>query len=239
GTHVPSFRQGLRDVLREDPDIIFVGEMREPETIRLTLDAAESGHLVIASFHAASAEDAIHRICNSFPLEAQDEMRFKLASSLSWVVIQQLIYMDRLRFRVPLLAILRGTQSVKGLIRENRLPQIENAMHMGKAEGMFTKERYREEFLNQRKSFNLPSNSFRPSPELLTVEDYRSQLIGSGIPIEADGNYVSQGMTSSKAIAPINQSFMETDTHYIVDQEESLEELIAQLDKQQINRSFL
>ncbi|HPC74523.1 MAG TPA: ATPase, T2SS/T4P/T4SS family, partial [Syntrophales bacterium] len=65
GTHVPTFEKGLLDVLREDPDVIVVGELREPEVMRLTLNAAESGHLVIASLHATNAEDAIYRLCNS------------------------------------------------------------------------------------------------------------------------------------------------------------------------------
>ena len=70
GTHMPSFEQGLIDVLREDPDVIVVGELRETGTMRLALNAAESGHLVIASLHASNSEDALYRIFNSFPPEA-------------------------------------------------------------------------------------------------------------------------------------------------------------------------
>lgn len=249
GTHVPNFRQGLLDVLREDPDVIVVGELREPETIRLTINAAESGHLVIASIHAAQAEDAIYRICNSFPLEAQEEIRFQFASSLSWVVIQQLLYMERLRFRVPLLSILRGTQAVKGIIRDNRLPQIENAMHTGKKDGMFTRERYLDEFLSPRDTFVLPSQSFRPTPESLPDEGYTSSLIGGDIsnghnghsaPVP-DGHSIPEtppqiGLNEAKTYKPSPrkvafQAGSVAEPHAIIDDKENLEDLIAQLDK--------
>jgi len=238
GAHVPTFRQGLLDVLREDPDVIVVGELREPETIRLTLSAAESGHLVIASIHAAQAEDAIYRICNSFPLEAQEEIRFQLASSLSWVVVQQLLYIERLRFRAPLLSILRGTQSVKGLIRENRLPQIENAMHTGKKDGMFTKERYLDEYLNLKKTFVLPSQSFRPAPESVRDAGYTSSLIGRGVhnilttPDVSSQSERQEG--EAKAMTPQKiffQGISDSELDYVIDGNETLEDLIAQLDK--------
>ena len=239
GTHVPTFRQGLIDVLREDPDVIVVGELRESETIRLTLSAAESGHLVIASIHAAQAEDAIYRICNSFPLEAQDEIRFQFASALSWVVIQQLLYVERLRFRVPLLSILRGTQSVKGIIRENRLPQIENAMHTGKRDGMFTKERYLDEFLNPKETFVLPIQSFRPAPESVPDAGYTSTLIGrGGEPSRSTPDLPSQTPYSETeerhalSQRKINfQAGSDGEPHYVIDENENLQDLIAKLDK--------
>ncbi len=238
GTHVPTFRQGLMDVLREDPDVIVVGELREPETIRLTLSAAESGHLVIASIHAAQAEDAIYRICNSFPLEAQDEIRFQFASALSWVVIQQLLYVERLRFRVPLLSILRGTQSVKGIIRENRLPQIENAMHTGKRDGMFTKERYLDEFLNPKETFVLPIQSFRPAPESVPDAGYTSSLIGGGVPTSSSAPDVpsqsGRKETEEQALSLRKITFQagsDGEPHYVIDENENLQDLIAQLDK--------
>ena len=238
GTHVLSFRQGLLDVLREDPDVIVVGELREPETIRLTLGAAESGHLVIASIHAAQAEDAIYRICNSFPPEAQDEIRFQFAAALSWVVIQHLLYVERLRFRVPLLSILRGTQSVKGIIRENRLPQIENAMHTGKRDGMFTKERYLDEFLNPKETFVLSSQSFRPTPESVPDAGYTSSLIGGGIQTPRSTldlpSQIKRPETEERALSQRQTTFQtgsDGEPHYVIDENENLQDLIAKLDK--------
>lgn len=168
GTHIPSFEQGLIDVLREDPDVIVIGELREPETIRLALNAAESGHLVIATLHATNVEDALYRVCNSFPLDVQEFVRFQLSSALVCMVIQQLTYLERTRFRVPVLSILRNTQAVKGLIRDNRLSQLENTMHMSRNEGMFTHRQYMT-YLEGMASFVPPSKIFKPSME--TVQD--------------------------------------------------------------------
>jgi len=121
GVHVPSFNQGLLDALRENPDVIFVGELREPDTIRLTLNAAESGHLVFATLHATDAENAIYRINNCVSGENQEAIRYQFASSLSWLIVQQLTYIEKAGFRVPVLSILKATPSVQSNIRENKL----------------------------------------------------------------------------------------------------------------------
>jgi twitching motility protein PilT len=177
GAHMNSFGQGLLDVLREDPDVIVVGEIRDPETIKLTLNIAESGHLIIATLHASNAEEALHRMLNAFPMEAQDDIRFRLASTLSWLIIQELVYLDDFGFRVPVLSILRASQSVKGTIRENKLHQIENIIQLGKSEGMFTFDRYLNEFLLVQKKMNPPLKIFQPSPEDAAEIVYRSPLM--------------------------------------------------------------
>jgi len=176
GAHMPSFEQGLVDVLREDPDVIVVGELREPEVMRLTLNAAESGHLVIATLHATHAEDALYRLCNSFPVEAQEEIRHQVASTLQWLVVQQLVIKEDAGFRVPVLSILKGSQSVKGILRENKLPQIESAIQMGKNDGMFTAERYIRDYLSKVSSFASPQEIFKPSAESSQEEVYHSPL---------------------------------------------------------------
>jgi len=236
GAHVPSYRQGLLDVLREDPDVIVVGEIRDPEEIRLTLSAAESGHLVIASLHAGKAEEAVYRICNSFPPEAQNEIRLQLATTVSWIIIQDLVYSHKLKFQVPHLAILRGSQSVKSLIRENKLAQIENAMQGGKNEGMFTAERYVTEFLDKQESFTHPSLSFRATTEAQTDIEYASPLVKAGEP---------QAMPVSSRITPHPQAeaaeilareieLLDISGHepqYVIDGKENLVDLIAQMGK--------
>ena len=93
-THIGSFERGLLDSLREEPNVIVIGELREPETMRLSINAAEAGHLVIATLHATNAEEAIYRLCNSVPLESQNEVRYQISSTISWLIVQQLIYMD-------------------------------------------------------------------------------------------------------------------------------------------------
>jgi len=176
GPHMPSFAQGLLDVLRENPDVIVVGELREAKTMQLTLNAAESGHLVIATLHASNPEEAIYRMCNAVPIEAQNEIRYQLASTLSWLITQQLIYMEKVQYRVPLLSIVRGTQSIRNIIRENKLPQLNSAIQMGKNEGMFTTERYLSEYLESHQSLTPYAQAFRPSAETAKDAIYQSPL---------------------------------------------------------------
>jgi twitching motility protein PilT len=176
-THMPSFSQGLIDMLRENPDVIVVGEIREPETMRLTLNAAESGHLVLVTMHASTPEEAIYRLCNAVPVEAQNEIRFQLASTLKWLIVQQLVYIERIGFQVPLLTIVKGSQSVKNLIRENKLHQLQSAIQIGKNEGMFSSERYLSEYLGSREKFTPPMLTFRPSTEIIDDIVYRSPLV--------------------------------------------------------------
>jgi len=177
GTHMLSFEQGLLDALREDPDVIVVGELRERGTMRLTLNAAEAGNLVIATLHATNPEDAIYRICNAFPLEAQDEVRYQMASTLQWLIVQHLVYQESIRFRLPVLSILRNTQPVKGIIRDNKMYQLESTIQMGKADGMFTRERYLKEFLESQNNFTPPVKVFQPSEEVTREKLYRSPLM--------------------------------------------------------------
>ena len=177
GIHVPSFNQGLLDVLRENPDVIFVGELREPDTIRLTLNAAESGHLVFATLHASDAEDAAYRINNCVTGENQDVIRYQFASTLSWLIVQQLTFINKVGFRVPMLSILRATSSVQSSIRENKLTQLENIMSTSKNEGMFTMKLYEKEFISNRSSFVHPYKSFGMGADSSKEQDYVSSLI--------------------------------------------------------------
>ena len=230
GTHVPTFEKGLLDVLREKPDVIVVGELREPEVMRLTLNAAESGHLVIASLHATNAEDAVYRLCNSFPIEAQEEIRFQLASTLQWILIQQLVYREDIGFRIPVLSILRGTQAVKGLIRENKIHQIESAIQMGKADGMFTMERYLRDFIGSKKNFVPPSENFRPSPEISQDFIYTSPLV------DPDGAILKPRrpipvQESRPAVVQAQHADYGLEGHvHSLDEKATVDELIAQLE---------
>jgi pilus retraction protein PilT len=161
--HFPSFEQGLVDVLREDPDVLFVGELRDPETIRLTLNAAESGHLVFATMHSSSPEDALYRISNAFPMEAQDYVHSQMAAIMAGVITQQLALLPKLGYRVPHLAILRSSQAVRNNIREKKISQLENTMGTASKQSMFTFERYKTDFLLRKKSFVPPWKIFRAS----------------------------------------------------------------------------
>jgi twitching motility protein PilT len=93
--HAPSFEQGIVDALRENPDVLVIGEMRTPEVMRLTLDAAETGHLVLATMHSASCAEALSRLCMSFPAEIQPSIRAQLADCLVGVICQRLEFRAR------------------------------------------------------------------------------------------------------------------------------------------------
>ncbi len=227
GCHFPTFAQGLLDVLREDPDVVVVGELREPETIRLTINAAEAGHLVLASMHATNTVDGLYRICNAFPPEGQDVIRAQLASTLSVMVIQQLVPMEKVGFRVPLLTVLRGTQAVRSSIRDNRFTQIEGIIQTASAEGMFTPERYRSEYLDTRSHFHPPTMNFRPSAEVTPEILYRSPLLGQA-PAGRPGSEPAP-QASREAPRPAPARSRETDDLLVLDDESSMDEVLARL----------
>jgi pilus retraction protein PilT len=228
GPHMPSFAQGLLDVLRENPDVIVVGELREAETMQLTLNAAESGHLVIATLHASNPEEAIYRMCNAVPIESQNEIRYQLASTLSWLITQQLVYMEKVKYRVPLLSIVRGTQSIRNIIRENKLPQLNSAIQMGKNEGMFTTERYMSDFLENHHSLTSYAQAFRPSAEITQDAIYQSPLTEDKP--EAVSRKWQATMTGDEPIivrTPYSHNEMEN--MLTIDEDVSLQELISKM----------
>jgi twitching motility protein PilT len=228
GTHMPSFAQGLIDALRENPDVIFVGELREPETMRLTLNAAEAGHLVIATLHASTPEEAIYRLCNAIPAESQDEIRFQLASTLSWLIVQQLFYMETIGFRVPLLTIVRGTQSVKNIIRENKLHQLDSVIQVGKNEGMFTNDRYLSDYLEPRQKFNSPMQAFRPSAEKVDDIIYISPLMEDKSGVMPAKKQLTRTDPDPKVIST-EDSVNDMEQILTIDEDASLQEVLSRM----------
>jgi twitching motility protein PilT len=177
GTHTPSFKQGLIDVLRENADVIVVGELREGEVMQLALNAAESGHLVIATMHASTPEEAVYRMCNAVHLEAQNEIRHQLASVLNWIVVQQLAYLEEAAQRIPVLTIVHGTQAIKNTIRDNKIHMLDNVMEAARDEKMFLAERYLTQYLKSRSDFTSYAKIFRPSEELSHDDLYQSPVL--------------------------------------------------------------
>jgi len=139
-SHTKSFHQALRAALREDPDVILVGEMRDLETISLALTAAETGHLVLATLHTNSATKTIDRIIDVFPEAQQAQIRVMLSESLKGVVAQSLVSRGDGRGRVPVVEVLVNTPAVANLIREGKTFQIPSSMQTGQVHGMVTFE---------------------------------------------------------------------------------------------------
>jgi len=142
GRDTPSFEQGLLDALREDPDVLMVGEMREPETMRLTLNAAETGHLVFATVHSGTCAEALQRVVLAFPSEIQSNIAAQLADCLIGVVCQRLRFRSDLNIRVPECEILRTSTSVKAFVRNRDFFKIRQALDTGGESGMWTFDRY-------------------------------------------------------------------------------------------------
>jgi twitching motility protein PilT len=140
GSDAPSFSLGLKAALRQDPDVILVGEMRDLETIATALTAAETGHLVFATLHTQSAPSTIDRIIDVFPAEQQAQVRMQLANTLQGIVTQTLVPTLDGKGRVPALEILFLDDAIRNLIRQGKIEQVYSYMQTGSRRGMQTME---------------------------------------------------------------------------------------------------
>ncbi len=139
GTDVNSFTDGLRSALREDPDVILLGEMRDLDSISITLTLAETGHLVFATLHTNDASQALDRIVDVFPAEKRDQIQIQLAGALQGVISQRLLPAEG-GGRVAAYEVLMANDAVRNLLREGKTRQIRNVMISGQQEGMQTLE---------------------------------------------------------------------------------------------------
>lgn len=140
GHDTQSFDNGLRAALRQDPDVILVGELRDPETIKAALTAAETGHLVFGTLHTQTAPSTIDRIIDSFPAEAQPQIRNQIANSLKAVVSQRLVKRKE-GGRIAATEILINNNAISNLIRNEKIHQIKTVLQMGAGDGMRTIEK--------------------------------------------------------------------------------------------------
>ncbi|MDE2217190.1 MAG: type IV pilus twitching motility protein PilT [Planctomycetota bacterium] len=138
GPHTHSFANALRSALREDPDVILVGEMRDLETISLALTAAETGHLVFGTLHTSSAPKTVDRIIDVFPPGQQEQVRSMFSESIQAVLTQQLLKRKDGKGRIAALEIMVGTPAIRNLIRENKIAQIPSSLQTGRQYGMQT-----------------------------------------------------------------------------------------------------
>ncbi|MFN7972477.1 MAG: ATPase, T2SS/T4P/T4SS family [Acidobacteriota bacterium] len=136
GYHTRSFSRALRAALREDPDVVLVGEMRDLETTQLAITAAETGHLVFGTLMTASAHKTVDRVIDAFPANQQSQVRTMLSESLRAVIYQQLLKRSDGSGRVAALEVLVGTAPLRSLIRESKTYQIPSMMQIGIKDGM-------------------------------------------------------------------------------------------------------
>jgi len=137
GPHTHSFANALRSALREDPDVILVGEMRDLETIQLALTAAETGHIVFGTLHTSSAPKTVDRIIDVFPPTQQAQIRAQFAESIEAVITQTLLK-QKTGGRIPALEIMTGTTAIRNLVREGKIHQIPGTMQVSQKDGMQT-----------------------------------------------------------------------------------------------------
>jgi twitching motility protein PilT len=175
-THSPSYEQAIVDALREDPDVLVIGEMRTPEVMRLTLNAAETGHLVLTTMHSATCAEALYRISMSFPAEIQASIRAQIADCLVAVVCQQLEFIEAQGLLAPRCEVLTASSGAKGTIRAGQFSQIANVLQSGGDDGMWTFDRY-QRWLQQKRDWVHPgvaataSPGQRRSPVEFTIDD--------------------------------------------------------------------
>lgn len=142
GIDTRSFADGLRAALRQDPDVILVGEMRDLETISIALEAAETGHLVLATLHTSDAPKTVDRIIDVFPAHQQQQVKIQLSSVLNGIIAQQLLPRSGGQGMVAGLEVLIGTPAVRNIIREGKSSQLESVMQTGAKYGMIVMNNY-------------------------------------------------------------------------------------------------
>jgi twitching motility protein PilT len=174
GRDTPSFEQALLDALREDPDVLMVGEMRDPETMRLTLNASETGHLVLATVHSSTCAEALQRIVGAFPAEIQSNVAAQLADCLAAVISQRLRFRQDLNVRIPECEVLIPTHSIKAFIRNRDFFKIVSGLETGAEHGMWTFDRYRT-WLERRTNWFIPSKA-TDEPDLELAEPAHTSL---------------------------------------------------------------
>ncbi|GMV35736.1 MAG: twitching motility protein PilT [Fimbriimonadales bacterium] len=149
GQDTKAFANALRASLREDPDVILVGEMRDPETIHLAITAAETGHLVFATLHTNNAAESIDRIVDVFPTGQQEQIRVQLANNIVAIISQQLLPRAGQPGRIPACEIMIATPAVRNLIRENKTHQIPSMVQTGGQHGMMSMDQHLRTLYNQ------------------------------------------------------------------------------------------
>jgi len=165
GRNTPSFERGLRSALREDPDVVLVGELRDLETIRLALTAAETGHLVFGTLHTSSAAKTIDRVVDVFPAAEKEMVRAMLSESLVAVISQALLKIKDGSGRVAAHEIMVGTPAIRNLIRENKVAQMYSMIQTGSQFGMQTLDQTLMELVRRNVVATAEARQYAKQPE--------------------------------------------------------------------------
>ena len=167
GIDTKSYATALRSALRQAPDVILIGEMRDFETMSIAMPAAETGHLVLSTLHTTSASKTVDRIIDVFPPDQQQQVRIQLSTVLHAVVTQQLIPTTDGK-RVPAFELMLVNPAIKNLIRENKVPQIDAMIQTGKAQGMMTMDSSIADLYNQKKISEEIAKKYAVNPDTIS-----------------------------------------------------------------------
>lgn len=225
GRDTPSFEQALLDALREDPDVLVVGEMRHPETMRLTLNAAETGHLVFSTLHSSTAAEALQRIVSAFPSEIQGNVCAQLADCLVGVVCQRLVFREELGMRVPECEILVANQGVRSMIRMGYFSRLSTALETGGEDKMWTFDRYRR-WLDRRTEWFFPE-ARSATYDRDQVQEEEPQTLPP-LPTSIEGASPQKKPGKPVASTPSKE---DQEGVFVLDEEEDLEGIISALKK--------
>jgi twitching motility protein PilT len=236
GRDTPSFAQGLFDALREDPDVLVVGELRDPESMRLTLNAAETGHLVLTTLHSATTAEALQRLVSAFPPEIQAGVCAQLADCLVGVVAQRLRWFPDRGVQAPECEVLVASQNVRALVRQGQFFKLQSALETGAADGSWTFARYRD-WLDRRTDWHVPSveeadrdRGTPPAPELppQPLPDVRAPRT---TPARAAERAAAPPRAAERPPPPLRGTASADGVLEIDAPEEDLDRLLAELDR--------
>ena len=229
GRDTPSFSQGLMDALREDPDVLMIGEMREPDIMKQTLNAAETGHMVLSTVHSGSVVEALQRVVSNFPAEVELGIRAQLADCLLAVVCQRLIFRPDLNIRVPECEILFANMTVKSIVRSGKFFKLNDVLQTGALDHMWSLQRYKEWLENRTDWYIRKDDTGRHSANDLTEPDHTPlarDYLSSRQP--RLGSPVSSVMRKS---ANRKKEVPENDGPYKIDDVDNLDDILRELDK--------
>lgn len=229
GRDTPSFSQGLVDALREDPDVLMIGEMREPEIIKLTLNAAETGHMVLSTVHSGSVVEAMQRVVSTFPADAQSGVRAQLADCLLAVVCQRLTFRSELNIRVPECEILFATLTAKSIVRAGKFFKLNDTLQTGASDKMWSFQRYRKWLENRTDWYIRNEQPGREPVEILkSIDD--SESTGEFLPFKNGRHRWSDSRVPQKLLQR-KKSVPESEGPYEIDEVDSLDDILRELDK--------
>jgi twitching motility protein PilT len=229
GRDTPSFSQGLVDALREDPDVLMIGEMREPDIVKLTLNAAETGHMVLSTLHSGSVVEAMQRVVSTFPADAQSGVRAQLADCLLAVICQRLTFRPELNIRVPECEILFATITAKSIIRAGKFFKLSDTLQTGAGDKMWSFQRYKE-WLENRTDWYIPSERAGLEPVEILKSSDDAESTGDLLPSRHRRRRQPDSRVPQK-LPQREKHVPESDGPYEIDEVDSLDDILRELDK--------